>query len=91
MSDEVYKWILGAGLVPLIGVGIYMVSGMRELLYMHRNPDKTEFGTVGIREVIQSNTQAFKDLRVWVEWITKEMGHQAPPPRVRGSTDQGRK
>jgi len=89
MSDEVFKWIMGAGLVPLIVVGIYMVNGMRELLDMHRHPERTEFGTTGIKEVIQSNTSAFKDLKNWVEWVTGEMGLSPPPPRVRSSTEIG--
>ena len=69
-------------LVPLAGAVIYLVYGMRDLLFMHKNPETTEFGTAGMRELITSNTQAFKELTRIVKWLIKEMGHSQPPPTV---------
>ena len=82
MSAETALWILGAALVPMVAALIYIINGIRDLIYMHRNPEKFEFGTVGVHELIAENTRAFKDMSRWVKWLTEELGHSQPPPQV---------
>lgn len=82
MNPDILLWIVGVGIVPLLVAAVYIVNGIRELLYMHRHPEKTGFGTEGMREVIEANTKAFKDLSNLVKWLTKEMGHSERPPSV---------
>lgn len=75
-------WLVGIVATPIAGALIYCVWTLKELMWMHRHPDKTEFGTAGIKEVIGANTEAFNELRECMKWMTAQMGLQEQPPQL---------
>jgi len=50
----------------------------------HDNPDNTGFGTVGFSTLIETNTQAMKELSHYIIWLGKQQGAGDPPPRLSG-------
>jgi len=76
-------------LIPFVGICIRWHMMLRELLDMHKNPEKTGFGTIGLEPTlkkldttIEQNTSTFKDMKKWLEWLTDHLDIPKPPPSV---------
>ena len=82
MTIETALYIMGLLFLPTAGALIYLVSGIKRLVHMHENPETTGFGTVGMRELIADNTRAMRDLSHYIQWLSKQMGHGEPSPRL---------
>ena len=82
MSIETALYVMGLLFLPAAGALIYIVQGTKRLVQMHEHPETTGFGTVGMRELIADNTRAMRDLAHYIEWLSKQMGHGEPPPRL---------
>ena len=89
ITNETLLWIVGAGTPALIGLLSYIGYGVKRLLDMHENPEKTGFGTVGIDKFIQDNTTAIRELREAVKdqthylmWMSEQKTGTKPPPRM---------
>lgn len=82
MSTETFQWLvvaaLGAG-TPALFVMFWRIA---RLMRMHEDPESTGFGTIGIKEVIEHNTRAFKQLSYYLQWHTKQTGGDDAPPYV---------
>tara|TARA_R110000803_G_scaffold117038_2_gene185585 strand:- start:625 stop:882 length:258 start_codon:yes stop_codon:yes gene_type:complete len=85
MTEEIALWAIGIMTAPAIVGGFYTVNGIRELLSMHRNPERTGFGTVGMHEVINRNSDVIQDLTHYMKWVGEQQTGQKPPPPISGS------
>lgn len=91
MSHEIFLYIFGAALVPLVGwtfsltrkVDALLETGKR-LIHMHEHADEYGFGTRNVSQVIEDNTKAMRELSHYVQWwIRHQNGGQSPPPPLR--------
>ena len=87
MTVEILLYILSALMVPAIGWAMHSYIAQRDmrqkldkLLYMHENPEKTGFGTIGLDGVIEDNTRALKSLIHYIKWLETNNGKGPPPP-----------
>ena len=77
MDLQTFLYIIGAGLVPCIGLAIRSHMLHQEI---HRKIDKILDHTVGMGSVIEDNTRALKALTHYIKWLEVKNGGQMPPP-----------
>jgi hypothetical protein len=82
MTVEIALWVVGVSALPCIVAVTYMTAGIRELLEMHRAPERTGFGTVGMQEVIDRNSDVIQDLTHYMKWVGEQQTGQKPPPPI---------
>jgi hypothetical protein len=84
---EVFLYIIGVTLLPLLGWGVHITWNLKKCLFilntlldMHNNADEHGFGTGGIKDVIEDNTRAIKALTHYITWSARQRGQDPPPP-----------
>ena len=78
---EINAYLLGIIAVPTLAWAVYVSVSIRRLVYQHDNPEKTGFGTVGFKDVIDNNTETMRELIHYVKWAYRQRngGTDAPP------------
>ena len=84
-------WLLRMAILPVIGWGLYITIALGRLVWQHQNPERTGFGTVGLRTLlgqletlIENNNRGTKALVHYIKWMTQETTGKVPPPPLDG-------
>ena len=77
MDLQTFLYIVGAGMVPVIGFFIRSHMVHNE---MHHKIDRILDNTIGMSSVIEDNTRALKALTHYIKWLEVKNGGQIPPP-----------
>jgi hypothetical protein len=77
MDLQTFLYIVGAGLVPVLG---FFIRSHMVHTEMHRKIDRILESTVGMTEVIADNSRALRALTHYIKWLEVKNGGQIPPP-----------
>ena len=90
MDLNIFLWLVGIGVLPAVGFGVFMVNAVKEmkidikkLLEMHEHADQYGFGTVGLTKVMNRLADATEDMVHYSKWLAQHLTGEEPAPPVR--------